>query len=53
MQIIHAAGDLGLLIDYGDNQSGSILRRSENPFGDVWRDYEVDGEQITARGELS
>jgi hypothetical protein len=43
-----AAGDLGVLIDFGNNKLGSILQRRENPFGDVWRDYIVDGKPVIA-----
>ena len=50
--MIHAAGDLGILIDYGNNQPGSVLQRRENPFSDVWRDYEIDGEPVTARIDI-
>ena len=38
-----AASDPGVLIDYGNNQPGSVQQRRENPFGDVWPDYKVDG----------
>jgi len=44
--MIHAAGDLGVLIDFGDNQQGSVLQRREGWFGDVWLDYMVDGKAV-------
>jgi hypothetical protein len=46
--MIHAAGDVGILIDFGDYQPGSILQRREGWFSDVWRDYKVDGKAVTA-----
>ena len=46
--MIHAAGDLGVLIDYGNNQPGSVLQRRETPFSDDWRVYKVDGKPVTA-----
>ena len=42
--MIHAAGDLGILIDFGDNQPGAILQRKEKGY---WRDYLVDGKPVT------
>ena len=44
----HAAGDLRNLIDISDNQPGSVLQRREGWFGDVWRDYMVDGKAVIA-----
>lgn len=46
--MIHAAGDLGIQIDFGDNKPGSVLQRRESLFGDEWRDYEIDAELVTA-----
>jgi len=34
---IRPAGDLGVLIEYGDSQQGSVLQRREGWFSDVWR----------------
>ena len=46
--MIHAAGDLGVLIDFGDNWPGSILQRREGWLCDVWRDYLIGGKKVTA-----
>ena len=43
-----AAGDPGILIDFGNNKPGSVPQSRENPFGDVWRDYVVDGKAVIA-----
>jgi hypothetical protein len=43
--MILQAGDLGILIDFGDNLPGSVLQRKE---GGKWRDYEVDRRTVTA-----
>jgi hypothetical protein len=43
--MINWAGDLGVLIDYRDNEPGSFLQRKET---DGWQDYLVDAELVTA-----
>ena len=48
--MIHAAGDLGILIDYGDNVPGAVLQRASITFPSAsgWQDYIVDGKTVTA-----
>jgi hypothetical protein len=43
--MIQSAGDLGVTIDYGNNEPGAVLQRLEN--GD-WQDCLVDGKPATA-----
>ena len=38
--MIYSAGDLGIEIDFGPDQPGTILQRKESG---VWYDYLVDG----------
>lgn len=46
--MILAAGDLGILIDFDNDEPGSILQLRESPFSDVWRDYLVEDKSVTA-----
>ena len=41
--MMYQAGDLGLLIDFGQSKPGSVLQRRKNG---QWQDYLVDGEVI-------
>jgi hypothetical protein len=43
--MIHAAGDIGVTIGYGNNEPGAILQRLE---ADGWRDCLVDRKPVTA-----
>ena len=42
--MIYSAGDLGIEIDFGNDQPGAILQRKEKGH---WHDYLVDGEPVT------
>jgi hypothetical protein len=47
--MVHQIGDLGILIDYGNNTVGSVLQHQTTDSGDfVWQDYTVDGKPVTA-----
>ena len=41
--MILSAGDLGVEIDFGDNETGATQQREEK---DGWRDYLIDGEPV-------
>ncbi len=41
--MIWSTGDLGIEIDFGRNQPGTILQRKEKGY---WHDYLVDGELV-------
>ena len=41
--MMYQAGDLGLLVDFGDSQPGSVLQRKTKG---EWQDYLVDGEPV-------
>ena len=42
------AGDLGVLIDFGNSRPGLVLQRRESRLSDVWRDFKIDGETVKA-----
>jgi len=48
-KMVHQLGDLGILIDFGKNEPGSILQHYI-PQGQKfsWQNYLVDGNPITA-----
>ena len=41
--MIYSAGDLGVEIDFGNDQPGAILQRKEKGH---WHDYLVDGKPV-------
>ena len=42
-------GHLGILIDYGNNEPGSVLQHQVRENGRyIWQDYLVDGQPLTA-----
>jgi len=47
--MVHQIGDLGILIDYGNNKPGAVLQH-QNVEGTHyrWRDYLVDSKPVTA-----
>ena len=47
--MVHQLGDLGILIDYGNNKPGSVLQHQilEGRYY-AWQDYLLDGKPITA-----
>lgn len=47
--MVHQLGHLGILIDYGDNQPGSVLQHQVRENGRyTWQDYLVDGQPLTS-----
>ena len=47
--MVHQIGDLGILIDYGNNTPGSVLQHHISEGRDfIWQDYTVDGKPVTA-----
>ena len=42
--VIYSAGELGIEIDFGNDQPGAILQRKEE---NGYQDYLVDGEPVT------
>ena len=47
--MVHQLGHLGILIDYGDNKTGSVLQHQIRKHGGyIWQDYLVDGQPVTA-----
>jgi len=48
--MIYSAGDLGITIDYGNNEPGSVLQRASITFPSAsgWEDYMVDGKRVKA-----
>ena len=41
--MIYSAGDLGIEIDFGNDQPGAILQRKDKGY---WHDYLVDGKPV-------
>ena len=51
--MVHQLGDLGILIDYGCNEPGSVLQHQIRKDGRyIWQDYLVDGQPLTAPGDV-
>lgn len=47
--MVHQLGDLGILIDFGRKEPGSILQHRIFKNGRyIWQDYVVDGQPLTA-----
>ena len=47
--MVHQLGHLGILIDYGDKKTGSVLQHQIRKHGRyIWQDYLVDGRPVTA-----
>jgi len=47
--MVHQLGHLGILIDYGNNEPGSVLQHQILEDGHyTWQDYLQDDEPITA-----
>ena len=47
--MVHQIGDLGILIDYGNNNPGSVLQRRHPEDSNLeWQDYVLDGKPLTA-----
>jgi hypothetical protein len=46
--MVHQIGDLGILIDYGENKPGSVLQHNvlEGP-SFVWQAYTINGKPVT------
>ena len=47
--MVHQLGHLGILIDFGDNKTGSVLQHQIRKHGRYfWQDYLLDGQPVTA-----
>ena len=48
--MIYSAGDLGVQIDYGNDEPGAVLQRATItfPHASGWQDYIVDGKPVAA-----
>lgn len=49
INMVHQLGNLGILIDYGDNKPDSVLQHHVRKQGHyIWQDYLVGGQPVTA-----